>query len=208
MGIPRDVIRQTCVIGRSVGRFTVRGHGRSVGRSVGRSSRASPGRRWLARHSAHEVCVMASTQVSVDARFVRMRRRGFFTSSVSRGIARVGTSARRDVGTSRREARHAMEGDRRHRRRDPGASVGVRAGRREERRRVTSVDRGTNSMTDDVARALFLDAVRRSRARLHARPRRRQVRRETPRKGITTRPNRSRERRARSRSARGGMKWA
>ena len=96
---------------------------------------------------------MASTQVSVDARFVRMRRRGFFTSSVSRGIARVGTSARRDVGTSRREARHAMEGDRRHRRRDPGASVGVRAGRREGRRRVTSVDRGTNSMTDDVARA-------------------------------------------------------
>ena len=97
---------------------------------------------------------MASTQVSVDARFVRMRRRGFFTSSVSRGIARVGTSGRRDVGTSWREARSALEGDRRHRRRDPGASVGVRAGRREERRRVTSVDRGTNSMTDDVARAL------------------------------------------------------
>jgi len=151
---------------------------------------------------------MASTQVSGDARFVRMRCRGFFTSSVSRGIARVGTSGRRDVGTSWREARNALEGDRRHRRRDPGASVGVRAGRREERRRVTSVDRGTNSMTDDVACALFLDAVRRLRARLHARPRRRQVRRETPRKGITTRPNRSRERRARSRSARGGMKWA
>ena len=45
---------------------------------------------------------MASTQVSVDARFVRMRRRGFFTSSVSRGIARVGTSGR--LG-ARRETR-------------------------------------------------------------------------------------------------------
>ena len=187
-------------IGRSVGRFIVRGHGRSVGRSVGssvsRSAVARPSFRARGlRHGVHSgerrraIRANASTWIFYIVRLARNR-------------------ARRDVGTSRREARDTMEGDRRHRRRDPGASVGVRAGRREERRRVTSVDRGTNSMTDDVARALFLDAVRRLRARLHARPRRRQVRRETPRKGITTRPNRPRERRARSRSARGGMKWA
>ncbi len=178
---------------RSVGRFIVRGHVRSVGSCVSRSAVARPSFRARGlRHGVHSGERRRATRANASTWI-------FYIVRLARN---------RDVGTSRREARDAMEGDRRHRRRDPGASVGVRAGRREGRRRVTSVDRGTNSMTDDVARALFLDAVRRSRARLHARPRRRQVRRETPRKGITTRPNRPRERRARSRSARGGMKWA
>ena len=100
MGIPRGVIRRTdgrtdglVWIGRSVGRFIVRGHVRSVGSCVSRSAVARPSFRARGlRHGVHSgerrraIRANASTWIFYIVRLARNRAR-----------RDVGASGRRDV---------------------------------------------------------------------------------------------------------------